>query len=127
MPDFDRASSDVLALLDTLGAPRRTLDAGEKVFLEDDSGDRMYLVASGRIDIITYGTVLDNVRPGQVFGEIAVIDDGPRSAAALAAETSEVISIDKATFLALVKQHPEFALHVMRALAERLRKMNAQL
>lgn len=127
MQQSDTAPATVLAFLSDLRAPHRTFDAGEKVFLEDDNGDRMYLVVSGRIDILTYGMVLDNVRAGQVFGEIAVIDDGPRSAAALAAETSEVISIDKPTFLALIQRHPEFALHVMRAMAERLRKMNAQL
>jgi CRP/FNR family transcriptional regulator, cyclic AMP receptor protein len=114
-------------MLTRLGATSNSFEAGEKVFLEDDTGSGMYLVRSGRIDIITYGTVLENVRAGGIFGEMALIDDGPRSAAAIATETSEVISIDKPTFLALIREQPEFALHVMRLLTARLRKMNLHL
>jgi CRP-like cAMP-binding protein len=111
-------------MLMRLGAASKSFDAGEKIFLEEDTGGDMFLVRSGRIDIITYGTVLENVRPGGIFGEMALIDDGPRSAAAIAAEASEVMSISKATFLALICEQPEFALHVMRMLTARLRKMN---
>jgi CRP/FNR family transcriptional regulator, cyclic AMP receptor protein len=114
-------------MLTRLGAVSNSFEAGEKVFLEDDTGSGMYLVRSGRIDIITYGTVLENVRAGGIFGEMALIDDGPRSAAAIATEASEVISIDKPTFLALICEQPEFALHVMRLLTARLRKMNLHL
>jgi CRP/FNR family cyclic AMP-dependent transcriptional regulator len=111
-------------MLTRLGATVKSFDAGEKIFLEEDTGGDMFLVRSGRIDIITYGTVLENVRLGGIFGEMALIDDGPRSAAAIAAEASEVMSISKATFLALIREQPEFALHVMRMLTARLRKMN---
>ncbi|MEQ1651558.1 MAG: Crp/Fnr family transcriptional regulator [Hyphomicrobium sp.] len=110
-----------------LGATSKKFDAGEKVFLEDDVGGSMFVVKSGRVDIITYGTVLENVRAGGIIGEMALIDDGPRSAAAIAAEATEVIDVNKATFLALIKEQPEFALHVMRLLSNRLRKMNQQL
>ncbi len=103
------------------------IPAGEKVFLEDDAGRAMYIVRSGRVDIITYGTVLENVGPGGIFGEMALIDDGPRSAAAIASEDTEVAAIDKGTFLELVRKHPEFALSVMRLLAVRLRRMNKSL
>ena len=116
-----------IQLITSLGAIERAYDAGEKVFLEADTGTEMFVVTSGRIDVVTYGTVLDNVRAGGIFGEMALIDDGPRSAAAIAAETSTVIAISKATFLAMVQHQPEFALRVMRALSERLRKMNRQL
>ncbi|MGQ0455464.1 MAG: cyclic nucleotide-binding domain-containing protein [Hyphomicrobium sp.] len=112
--------------LDAMGAPRRRLDAGEKVFLETDAGDVMYVVRSGRVDIITYGAVLENVRAGGMFGEIALIDGGPRSAAAMAAEPTEVVAINRATFLALIRDEPEFALRVMGVLATRLRRMNDQ-
>ena len=58
---------------------------------------------------------------------VALIDGGPRSAAAIAAEPTEALSLDKPTFLALIREKPEFALHVMRVMAHRLRKMNEQL
>ena len=103
------------------------IPAGEKIFLEDDAGRAMYIVRSGRVDIITYGTVLENVGPGGIFGEMALIDDGPRSAAAIASVDTEVASIDKGMFVDLVRRHPEFALFVMRLLAVRLRRMNKSL
>jgi len=113
--------------LEKLGAPYRHFESGEKVFLEDETGKEMYLVRSGRVDVITYGTVLENVRAGGLFGEMALVDDGPRSAAAIAAEPTEVIAIDKPTFLALIREDPEFALRVMRLFAIRLRRMNQQI
>lgn len=114
----------LIARLLSLGATSKSFDAGEKIFLEEQPGQHMYLVRSGRIDIITYGTVLENVRAGGIFGEIALIDDGPRSAAAMAQEACEVIEIPKATFLALLREQPQFALEVMRTLAGRIRMMN---
>ena len=114
-------------LLLRLGAKSKTFDAGEKVFLEDDFGTGLFVVKSGRVDVITYGTVLENVRAGGIVGEMALIDDGPRSAAAIAAEPTEVLAIDKRTFLELIRAEPEFALHVMRILTNRLRRMNKQL
>lgn len=112
------------SILERIGAPYRHFEAGEKVFLEEDPGDAMYMVRSGRIDVITYGTVLENVRVGGIFGELALIDNGPRSAAAMAAEPSEVIVIDRPTFLAVIRDDPGFALRVMSLLAMRLRRMN---
>lgn len=100
----------------------RRLDAGEPLFFEHQTGSEMYVVLKGRIDVLTYGKVLEQVQAGGIVGELALIDDGPRSAAALAAEPSDVAVIPRALFLALVKDEPAFALHVMRVLAARLRR-----
>lgn len=115
------------SILERIGAPFRHFDAGEKIFLEEDLGKAMYMVRSGRVDVITYGTVLENIRTGGIFGEMALIDDGPRSAAAMAAEPTEVVEIDKPTFLAVVRDDPHFALKIMGLLATRLRRMNTQI
>ncbi len=114
------------SILDRLGAPYRHFEAGEKIFLEEEAGTEMFMVRTGRVDVITYGTVLENVRAGGIFGEMALIDDGPRSAAAMAAEPTEVVAIDKPTFLAVIGDDPHFALRVMGLLATRLRRMNKQ-
>jgi CRP-like cAMP-binding protein len=107
------------------GVPFRRIDAGERIFLEHDAGSAMYVVRSGRVDVITFGTVLESVGPGGIFGEMAMIDDGPRAAAALAAETTEVAVIDKEMFHALVREEPAFALRIMQVLTERIRRMGA--
>lgn len=106
------------------GVPIQHFDAGERIFLEDNTGDCMYVVRSGRVDAITFGRALESIGPGGVFGEMALIDSGPRSAAALAASETDVAVIDKETFLALVREEPKFALHIMRVLAKRIRRMS---
>ena len=115
------------SILDRLGAPVTQFDAGQKVFLADDTATAMYMVRRGRVDVLTYGTVLENVRAGGIFGEMALIDGGQRSAAAIAAEPTEVVAIDKPAFLQLIAGDPEFALRVMRLLTARIRRMNDQI
>ena len=102
-------------------------DAGQKIFLQEDTGGRMFVVRSGRVQIVTYGTVLENVGPGGFFGEMSLIDGAPRSAAAIALDASDVIALDRQAFLNLVREEPEFALHVMGVLANRIRKMYASM
>lgn len=117
--DFDELSR--------AGIPLKEFDAGEKIFLQDDPGDYMYIVRTGRVNIITFGTILENVGPNGIFGEMALIDDAPRSAAAIAAEKTVAAKIDKAAFLKIVSAEPEVALHVMSLLATRIRRMNDSL
>lgn len=111
------------SMLSRRGVPLRRVDPGERIFLEKDMGSAMYVVRSGAVDVITFGKVLERIGPGGVFGEMALIDDGPRAAAALACEPSELAVIDKATFLTLINEEPEFALRIMRLMAERVRRM----
>lgn len=104
------------------GIPLKRYDAGERIFLEDDTGDAMYVVRSGAVDIITFGRVLERIEAGGIFGEIALINDAPRAAAALASQPTEVVVIDKRTFLSLTAEEPDFALAVMQIMADRVRK-----
>jgi CRP/FNR family cyclic AMP-dependent transcriptional regulator len=110
------------SILTRRGIPLRRYDAGERIFLEEDAGTAMYVVRSGAVDVITFGKILERVGPGGAFGEMALIDDAPRAAAALASEPTEVAVIDKPTFLALIAEEPEFALQIMRLMAERVRR-----
>jgi CRP-like cAMP-binding protein len=113
--DFD------FSMLARRGIPTRRFDAGERIFLEQDTGTAMYVVRSGAVDVITFGKILERVGPGGIFGELALIDDAPRAAAALASVPTEVAVIDKPTFLTLITEEPEFALQIMRLMAERVR------
>ncbi len=83
------------SLLTRAGFPLRRYAAGEKIFVQDDEGSSMYVVRSGRVSIMTYGTVLESVGPNGMFGEMALIDGSPRSATAVAAEPTEVAPIDR--------------------------------
>jgi len=107
------------------GVPFRRFDAGEKIFLEDEIGDCMFVVRSGGVEVITFGTMLENIGPGGMFGEMALIEDLPRSAAAIATAPAEVAVIDKPTFVSLVREDPDFPFRLMRLLANRIRRMGA--
>lgn len=109
-------------LLEQRGIPVKRFEAGERIFLEHDSGDAMYVVRSGVVDVISFGQVLERVGAGGVFGEMAIINNAPRAAAALASQPTEVAVIDKPTFLALAAEVPEFAVAVMELMAERMRR-----
>jgi CRP/FNR family transcriptional regulator, cyclic AMP receptor protein len=87
----------------------------------------MYLVKSGRVAIAVGGNVVEVVGPGGTFGEMAVVDQSPRTARAGTLEETELLSIDKATLMELVKKQPAFAMALLRGIADRLRFMNSQL
>lgn len=77
----------------------RTFAAGKVIFREGDAGREAYLVKRGRVTLsrLLEGTqtVLDTVGPGAVFGEMAVLGEGPRSATATAEEETELVVIDQ--------------------------------
>ena len=97
---------------------------GQTVFWEGEPGDRMYIVAEGQVDIMAGGRILETVQTGGILGELALIDDKPRSARAVARTDCVLAPITRQHFLALVQRTPLFALQVMRVMAERLRRAN---
>ena len=87
----------------------------------------MYLVKSGRVAIAVGGHVVEMVGPGGTFGEMAVVDQSPRTARAGAVEECELIAIDRASLVEVVKKEPAFAMAMLKGIAERLRHMNSLL
>lgn len=102
----------------------RTVAAGEVLFREGDTGDVMYAVTEGALHLSVDGRVVDEVGPGQIVGEMALIDQSPRSATATAAVDSTIVPVDRKRFVYLVQEHPTFALLVMELMAARLRRAN---
>jgi CRP-like cAMP-binding protein len=103
----------------------REFAAGEIVFVDGEPGDCMFAVLEGEVAIKKEGRVLETVKPGGVFGEMALIDQEPRSASAVAATDCRVAALGQKRFLFLVQQTPYFALEIMHVLAERLRRNTA--
>lgn len=95
--------------------------AGEQIFNADEIGDRMFVVLRGTVRLSVRGRVLELLGPGQAFGELALIDDGPRAADAVAVTDVQLVEIDEDRFHNLVRGNPGFSLQVMRVLAYRLR------
>ena len=100
-------------------------NAGERIFGRGERGSLMYAILEGAVDIVLKGRHIETVGVGGVFGEMALIDEEPRSAEAIAHVQTHVVEIDRDSFLALVQLSPEFALDVMRDLTRRLRHMDA--
>lgn len=98
--------------------------AGTVIFSERQTGNLMYVVLDGEIEIRVNNELLDLVKPGEVFGEMALVDSKKRSASAIARRPSRLAALDEEKFLAMVRREPQFAIVVMRLLARRLRKMN---
>ena len=101
--------------------------AGDVIFREGETGEKMYIVRSGEIEVAVHGVGVETVGRGRVFGEMALIDGSPRSATATARTDAEVLPVDQRKFVFLVHETPFFALDVMRTLADRLRAMNERL
>lgn len=112
---------------------RRTYPANTALFHQDDPGQTMYLILSGRVVIErVHGATGEAVHiadrgPGEHFGEMALIDSRPRSADAVTRSECDLLMLDRADFLACLEQSTALALAIIRSLAERLRHTNDSL
>jgi CRP-like cAMP-binding protein len=109
-------------MLANAGFPPATFAPGETIFAEGDPGDMMYVIRSGEVEIERHGKIVEQLFGGGIFGEMALIDSSPRAATARAKTACEVAPITEKVFLFLVHETPFFAIAVMRALADRLRR-----
>jgi len=96
------------------------------VFLKGDPGDCLYAIMSGRIGITTTSEggkeiFLNILGPGEVFGEIALLDGRERTAGAMALDPAELLRIDQADFLPFLERNPKLSIRLMRVLCERIR------
>jgi CRP-like cAMP-binding protein len=101
------------------------LSPGDSLFREGEKGEKMYVLLEGEMEILLGDFVLETVGKGALIGEMALIDDNPRTASVVAKTPCRLAEIDRRRFHFLVQQTPHFATHVMKTLADRLRHMNA--
>ena len=116
--------ADSFSLLLGTDVPTRDYKAGETIFREGDSGTEFYVVQEGRVRILSGNRLLETLGGNEIFGEMALIDSGPRSATVVADTDVTVAPITEKQYLFLVRHTPYFALKVMRVLANRLRHQN---
>jgi uncharacterized membrane protein len=118
-------ADDRLALgkvIDELQVPE-----GQTLFQAGDPGDSLFIVQSGAIELFIKDTagqkiILTTAEPGDMFGELAMLDSGPRTATALALSTSDVLVLDRDDLVLLFQRKPEAALHMLAALSGLTRK-----
>jgi CRP/FNR family transcriptional regulator, cyclic AMP receptor protein len=114
--------ADLSIFASDLDAPQYA--AGHRFFTTGDQGEIMYVVTEGEVEITLRGKVLETVQRGGIFGELALIDHRERSADVTAKTDVKVSAIDQKRFLYLVRNHPFFALEVMKIMSDRLRKFD---
>ena len=112
-------------LLVGTSAPVCNHKAGDIIFREGDPAKELFVVKSGSLEIRLGNRLLDTLPERSIFGEMALIDPGPRSATAVAATDTTLVLVEEKQFLLMVSRTPHFALNVMRVLARRLRASNS--
>jgi CRP-like cAMP-binding protein len=100
---------------------------GQYIFKAGDPGEAMYIVVEGEIEILDGSLLLETSGQGSIVGELALIDDAPRSATAIAKTDCRLVAVDRRRFQYMVQETPLFALSVMKVLADRLRKTNIRI
>ena len=108
------------------------LDDGEVLFEEGEEGDALYALREGAIELSVLSAAgrklsLDVLREGEVFGEIALFDPGPRTATAQAMGATTLIRVRNADLSGALAREPELALDLVRLAGQRMRWMNRQL
>jgi CRP-like cAMP-binding protein len=101
--------------------------AGQTVFKAGDEGETMYIVTEGEVEILKGSAILETAGPGSIFGELALIDDEPRSATVVAKTDCRLVAVNRRQFEYMVQETPFFALTVMKVIADRLRATNARI
>ena len=93
---------------------------GDVVFEEGKEGNFMYVVMQGEVTIALKDNIIASAKPGEIVGEMALINSHIRSATVTASKDSILALIDQSSFESLLRHVPEFNMHVMSVLADRL-------
>jgi CRP/FNR family cyclic AMP-dependent transcriptional regulator len=102
----------------------RFFKAGTTIFRQGEEAHELFVIKSGEVRIQIGNRTVSEFSADHIFGEMALIDNEPRSASAIAVTDVELVPVSEKQFLFLVGQTPYFALKVMRVLAQRLRATN---
>ncbi len=125
VPLFDDLPGAVLESMARQVIPIQ-LAKNDVLFRQGDPGDSMFVIQSGCVSVVTSGLqdqelVIDRYGPGEIVGELSMIDQEPRSAGVVAAEPTELLKLPRVAFLEVLLSQPNLALGVLHNLSTRLR------
>ena len=105
------------------------LDRGERLFSEGDAGDKLYIILTGKIKLTKAApdgreNLLSVHGPGEMFGELSLFDPIPRTSSASAVTNARLAAIAHDDLRTWLSTRPEVAMHLLQALAQRLRRIN---
>jgi CRP/FNR family transcriptional regulator, cyclic AMP receptor protein len=105
----------------------RSYEPGVTLFELGQSGEEMYVVLDGEVELTRADHLLETVSRGGMFGEMALLEGEPRSTTATTKTAARLVPVTRQRFLYLVQNTPFFAIEVMQTLARRLRTTDARL
>jgi CRP/FNR family transcriptional regulator, cyclic AMP receptor protein len=109
----------------------REFPRGATLFREGETGKEMYVVQQGRVTISKrvgeVEKILSSLGPGEFLGEMAILNNKPRSATAVCTEDSKLLVIDAKTFEAMIRGNAEIAVRMIKKLADRLQEADEQI
>ena len=131
VPIFAELDDTAIATLARLSQKRRCAK-DSPVFFENEQGDFFFMILEGRIKVTILGddgreVILSILSPGDFFGEMALLDNEPRSATAIAIEDTELLSLHRTDFQAVIADNRDIMSALIRILSARLRRANHQI
>jgi CRP-like cAMP-binding protein len=122
---FDELPDEMLAVL-AQKVHKRKFSADEVLFNKGEEGDSLFIINSGWVKVVTKDSqgsdvVLNQVGAGEIIGEMALLDNEPRSAGVVALEETTVLELKRDAFMEILKQQPDLALSVIRNFSSRMR------
>lgn len=113
-------------------ATRRKYPKEGVIFFENDLGDALFMILSGRVKVTILSDdgreiILAMLSDGDFFGEMSLLDNEPRSATAIAMQETEMVVLHQRDFLSIVEKRPRVAINLLSVLSSRLRKANQQI
>ena len=125
--DLDKASLDAIAN----AAVEQRYEPGQEIVRQGDVGVGAFFIRSGKVDVIQEkngkDTKIATLGPGEVFGEMALLDEFPRSATVRAVEPTVTLGLQRWHFRGILESHPQIALAMLPVLTRRLRSAEGML
>jgi CRP/FNR family transcriptional regulator, cyclic AMP receptor protein len=108
---------------DAIAAAEETVlefDAGASIYRQDERADCAYIIRRGAV-VVSEGGGIETIRPGEIFGEMALLENRPHTSSAVALGEIELIPITRALFLLLMRDDPDFARAIINLITRRVR------
>jgi CRP/FNR family cyclic AMP-dependent transcriptional regulator len=131
VPIFSELSDPDIGSLARL-ATRRRFPKDTVVFFENEEGDTFFMIVEGRVKVTILGDdgreiILSVLGPGDFFGEMALLDNEPRSATTIAVEETELLTLQRADFQSVLSDNRSITSALIKVLTARLRRANHQI
>lgn len=123
---FSELSPDNLRDLASRMQPRE-YGVGHVIVGQEDRGDSLFVITTGKVKVVLYGDsgreiILSMLREGEIFGEMSLLDNQPRSASVIAVEPTKAMVLERGAFVRHLSSHPQTALAILGEMSRRLRQ-----